>query len=66
MCNSLFDSAVSQFNLPTDLAVRLVTAHKYASHIEYDKNNGITNLKVNTVAHWSHVGPSEHTFEPDY
>ena len=41
------------------------TAIVYSGHVEYDKNNDITSLKVNATAPWSCRGPSEHNLEPD-
>ena len=48
--NSICESAVtvSQFNLPTDVAVSVVTMYTlvYSGHVGYNKNNDITSLKV--------------------
>ena len=67
MCNLLYENTVSQFNLPTDFAVRVVTMHAlvYSGHVKYDKNNDIMSSKVNTAAPSSHRGPLEHNLESD-
>ena len=52
ICNPPCESAVSQVNLPTDFAVKVGTVNTLilGGHVEYDKNNDITSIKVNTVA----------------
>ena len=75
ICSSPCKPAVSQFNLPTDFAVKVVTTRTLLQGgcVEYDKNNNITSTKVNTTAHWSyraiaarwsHRGALEHNREP--
>ena len=60
------ESAGSQFNLPTDFAVRFVTTHAllYSSHVEYVNKNDIVSLNINTAAPWSNRDPLEHNLEP--
>ena len=43
------ESAVSEFNLPTEFAVKGVTMHTlgYGGHVEHDKNIYFTSPKVN-------------------
>ena len=56
-----------QSDLPTDVAVSIVTMYTlvYLGYVEFDKNNDITSLQVNTTAPWSHTGPLDHNLEPD-
>ena len=67
--NSPCESAVSQFNMLTDFAVRVVTMHilVYSSHVEYDKT-WHHESKVNTAAPWGgwggHMSPLEQNLEP--
>ena len=38
----------------------------YSGHVEYDKNNAFTSLKVHDAAPWSHRGQLEHHLRPVY
>ena len=51
VCNSPCESEVSQFNLPTDVAVKAVEIHSLST-------------KIHTAAPWHHRGPLEHNHEP--
>ena len=55
MYNSPCESTVSQVNLPTEFAVRVVTMHTliYSGHVKYDKNNDVVIPKVSNTEHWT-------------
>ena len=68
ICNFPWEAAVSQFNLPTDVAVNIVTMHTllYSGLDDYDTNNDIISTKVSSTAPWSGTGFFEHNLEPGY
>ena len=69
ICNLRCESAVSQFNLPTDIAVRDLTMHTYiyiytAAMLNMIFKNDIKSLTIITAAPWSHRSPLESNLEP--
>ena len=65
ICNSLRDSAVSQFNLLKRFCYQsCMHTLVYGEHVEYYDNNDTTSLNVNTAAPWRHRGPLECNHEP--
>ena len=45
ICNSPCETAVSQFNVTTDFAVKVVHTSLNSGHVEYDKSNDIMSTK---------------------